>query len=365
MMIFSTMGRYMANRFFITIIGVFFLMLLLIFFIDFVEVLRSGARHEDVSISALALITLLRIPIFAELVLPFSVLIGTIGAFLTLSRTSELVIIRAAGLSVWQFLQPGLVVGVVLGVLAVTVYNPLASAMKAESERIQTELFKQEKSFGRFNQSGGSWLRQEGLDGPTVLHARASANRGLTLGGVTLLQFDLNNRFYEQIQANKAELRQGYWSLEDVVVQSAGNAPAHYRQYTVSTFLTPAQIMDSLGSIESLSFWQLPGFIDFAKKAGIPAARYELQYQLFLVRPLLLAAMIFIAATCSLKAFRFGKIQTMVLTGLSGGFGFFVLSEFSRKVGASGLVPVTLAAWAPPLVALLLSATVLLHQEDG
>jgi len=364
MMTFSTMGRYMASRFLITILSVFLLMLLLIFFIDFVEVLRSGSRHEEATVGSLALITLLRIPIFAELVLPFSVLIGTIGAFLTLSRTSELVIIRAAGLSVWQFLQPGLVVGVLLGVVAVTVYNPLASAMKAESERIQTDLFKQQKNFGSFSQSG-SWLRQEGLDGPTILHAQATSDRGLTLGGVTLLQFDLNNRFYEQIQANKAELRQGYWSLQDVTVQSAGVAPAHYREYLISTFLSPAQIMDSLGSIESLSFWQLPAFIDFAKKVGIPAERYELQYQLFLVRPLLLAAMVFIAATCSLKAFRFGKIQTMVLTGLSGGFGFFVLSEFSRKVGASGLVPAPLAAWAPPLIALLISATVLLHQEDG
>jgi lipopolysaccharide export system permease protein len=361
---FSTIGRYIANRFITTILGVFFLMLLLIFFIDFVEVLRSGSRRDDVGVGTLALITLLRIPIFAELVLPFSVLIGTIGAFLSLSRTSELTIIRAAGLSVWQFVQPGLSVAVTLGILAVTIYNPLASAMKAESERIQTELFNNQKSFGTAKGTG-SWLRQEGLDGPTILHAKTSADRGLTLGGVTLLQFDLNNRFYEEVQSNKAELRQGYWRLENAVVQSAGVAPQHYSEYFVSTFLSPAQIMDSLGSIETLSFWQLPGFINFAKKAGIPAERYELQYQLFLVRPILMAAMVFIAATCSLKAFRFGKIQTMVLTGLTGGFGFFIFSEFSRKVGASGLVPIAVAAWAPALVALLLSATVLLHQEDG
>ncbi len=123
--------------------------------------------------------------------------------------------------------------------------------------------------------------------------------------------------------------------------------------------------MNSLGSIETLSFWELPGFIDFAKKAGIPTEQYELQYQLFLSRPILMAAMVMIAATCSLKAFRFGRIQTMVLTGLTGGFGFFIFSELSRKVGASGVVPVTVAAWAPALTALLLAATVLLHQEDG
>ncbi len=361
---FTTLGRYMANRFAVTILGVFFLMLLLIFFIDFIEVMRMGAKRDDVGAGTLALISMLRVPIFSELALPFSVLIGTMGAFLGLSRSSELTIVRAAGLSVWQFLQPAVTVAAIYGVLGVAVYNPLASAMKAQSERIQTELFDAKKSFAT-TRGTGSWLRQESVDGPTILHAKTTADRGLTLGGVTLLQFDLNNRFYEQVQANKAELRQGYWRLESAVAQGVGEAPRHYDEYFVSTYLSPAQIMDSLGSLETLSFWQLPDFIAFAKKAGIPTERYELQYQLFLARPILLAAMVLIAATCSLKPFRFGKIQTMVLAGLSGGFAFFIFSEFSRKVGASGLVPVAVAAWGPAIVALLLSATVLLHQEDG
>jgi lipopolysaccharide export system permease protein len=364
MTIFTILGRYMAMRFFVTILAVFSVTFLLIFFIDFVEVLRSASRRGDFGAGTLALIALLRIPIFVELALPFAILIGTIAAFLSFSRTSELTIVRASGVSVWQFLQPALVVGFVLGVFAVTVYNPVASATKAMSERIQTQLFNNQKSFGTVRLTG-SWLRQEGLDGPTILHAKVSADRGLTLGGVTLLQFDLNDRFYEQIQASKAELRQGYWRLENAVVQSSGAAVQRYQEFLVSTYLSPIQIMNSLGSIETLSFWELPGFINFAKKAGIPTEQYELQYQLLLARPILLAAMVLIAATCSLKPFRFGRIQTMVLTGLTGGFGFFIFSELSRKVGASGLVPVTVAAWAPAVVALLLAATVLLHQEDG
>ncbi|MFZ1107210.1 MAG: LPS export ABC transporter permease LptG [Rhodomicrobium sp.] len=364
MTIFTILSRYMAIRFAVTILVVFSVTFLIIFFVDFVEVLRSGSRFDNVSAGMLALVALLRVPVFAELALPFAILIGTIAAFLSFSRTSELTIIRASGVSVWQFLQPGLLVGFVIGVFAVTVYNPVASATKAMSERIQTELFNNQSSFGTIRMSG-SWLRQEGADGPTILHAKASADRGLTLGGVTLLQFDLNNRFYEQIQATKAELSQGYWRLENAVVQGSGTPMQRYGEYFVSTYLSPVQIMNSIGSIETLSFWELPGFINFAKKAGIPTEQYELQYQLMLARPILLAAMVLIAATCSLKPFRFGRIQTMVLTGLIGGFGFFIVSEISRKVGASGLVPVTVAAWAPAIMALLLSATVLLHQEDG
>ncbi len=144
----NTLGRYMAGRFATTIMGVFLLMLILIFFIDFVEVLRQGSRREDIGPGTLALISLLRVPIFAELAFPFAVLIGTIGAYMGLSRSSELTIVRAAGVSVWQFLQPSLFVGVFLGALAVTAYNPAASAMKAELERMQTALFDTQKTFG-------------------------------------------------------------------------------------------------------------------------------------------------------------------------------------------------------------------------
>ena len=109
---FSTAGRYMAKRFTVTILGVFFLMLLLIFFIDFIEVMRIGSKKDGVSASTLVLISALRIPIFAEIALPFAVLFGTMGAFLGLSRSSELTIVRGAGLSVWQFLQPAVAVAI-------------------------------------------------------------------------------------------------------------------------------------------------------------------------------------------------------------------------------------------------------------
>ncbi len=55
----------------------------------------------------------------------------------------------------------------------------------------------------------------------------------------------------------------------------------------------------------------------------------------------------------------------MVISGLAGGFAFFIFSELSRKVGSSGLVSIALAAWAPAVVASLLAITLLLHQEDG
>jgi lipopolysaccharide export system permease protein len=360
----GTLGRYMAKRFVVSILGVFSLCLGLIYFIDFLEILRRGSGEEGASIADLALITLLRLPKFAELTLPFAVLIGSIAAFMALSRTSELTVVRSAGISAWQFLRPGLVVALTLGVLSTTVYNPLAAWAKASAERLMGEVMG-DGGDSLLEENRPAWLRQNGADGPSIIHAGNVADKGLTLSAITVLQFDRNRKFLERIEADMARLRPGYWALENARVTSETGGTQAYETYFISTRLERQHIMNSVTSAKGVSFWELPKFIEFAKRAGLGAERYKLEFQQLLAQPILLATMVLIAATCSLRSFRFGGIQTMVIAGLSAGFAFFVFSELSRKVGVSGLVSPTVAAWAPVLVACFLAATVLLHQEDG
>ncbi len=360
----GTLSFYIGKKFLISILSVFLVCLALILFIDFLELLRQASKREDVSMASLALIALLRLPKFAELTLPFAVLIGSIAGFMALSRTSELTVIRAAGISAWQFLRPPLVVAVSLGLVSTTMYNPLAAFAKASADRLIGDVLgKKNESLLRENKP--AWLRQKGPDGPSILFAGAVADKGQTLSGITVLQFDRNRKFLERIEADKAELRSGYWELANARVTSNSTGTRTYDAYLVSTALRREHVINSISSAKAISFWDLPSFIDFAEKAGIESERYALEYQLLIVRPLLLAIMVLIAATCSLRAFRFGGIQTMVIAGLSAGFGFFVFSELSRKIGLSGLVTPEVAAWAPVLVACFISATILLHQEDG
>jgi lipopolysaccharide export system permease protein len=358
-----TLGRYFALRLLTLVLVVYGVCVMIVFFIDFVEMMREGSKVDAPALSVLIL-TLLRLPAYAELVLPFAVLIGSIGAFLMLSRSSELTIVRAAGVSVWQFLRPALFVGLLIGVFSTTIYNPLAARAKIAAEEMFASSFAA-KGGARDNKDTATWIRQDGPDGPSILYARASSKRGTALAGVTLLQFDPNKKFLERIEADKANLRQGYWELENATVSSSGTLPQVYQKYIVSTYLNENQINESVDTVESVSFWELPSFIEFVQRAGFNARPYSLHYDQLLARPFLMVAMVLLAATCALKPFRFGKIQTMVITGLSGGFGVFVLIELSRKLGLSGYITTGVAAWAPIAIASLLALTVLLHQEDG
>ena len=361
----GTLARYFSLRFLIAMLAVFALCCVLVFFVDFIEMLRRAGNYDKgVSGLLLAWMTLLRLPSFSELTLPFAVLIGTIGVFLMLNRSSELIIVRAAGISVWQFILPAMVVAFLLGIAFVLLYNPIAAVARGEAERLYVAAFERGGSLLK-TKNAGAWLREDGADGPSVVHALRAFNQGLKLSGVTVFQYDHEHNLTERVEASKALLKDGRWELENAWVTIAGEEPAFYERYIVSTWLTPTQVRDSLGTVFSISFWDLPNFIQIAEKAGLPATQYRVQYQLLLSRPFLLVTMVLIAATCSLKGFRFGNIQINALFGLAAGFGFFVFSEVSRNFAMSGLTSATTAAWVPVIIAASLATTVLLFKEDG
>ena len=358
------LGFYLGRRYLTAMLGTFFLCAVLIFMIDFVEVLRQSGKHGSVPASTLVWLTLLRLPAYTELLLAFAVQVGAIAALLMLNRKSELAVMRAAGMSVWQFLRPAFIVAVLIGAFAVAVYNPVAAAARAEAERLFSQVFGRESNFMQ-SQNNGAWLRQEGADGSSVINARAALNRGLELVGPMIVQYDKAGVFMERIDGDRSRLRDGFWEVENATVTRMGQPPERFASYLVSTHLSPERVRDALGTAISVSFWELPSLIETTEKAGLSASRFRIQYELLLSRPLLLLAMVLMGATVSLKSFRSGKIQSMVVTGMVGGFGFLLMAEVSRQIGVSGLVSPTAAVWTPVAIAIVVSLTVLLHQEDG
>ena len=364
MMLSGILSRYIALRVLMMIGAVFALCLVLIVMIDMIELLRIAGKSGKIPMSSIFSIALMRLPSFAELTMPFAVLTGTIGAFLLLNRSAEIVVTRAAGMSVWQFVGPGVAVGLGLGLVAVGLYNPMAANARAASERAYAKVFGEQSSLLGSGETG-QWLRQVGTDGSSVLNAASSAEQGQQLSGVTVIQYDRQGTFVEFVSAETAELHDGFWQLSSAVVTRPRSPPEHFVTYVVSTYLTPVQVRESLGSEFSVSFWQLPALIDLAQRAGLPANAFRVQYASLLSRPFLFAVMVLLAGTVALRTFRFGKIQTMVVVGLLFGFGFFILVEVVRQMGVAGFCSSMASGFAPVAVAGLMSVTVLLHQEDG
>ena len=359
-----TLHFYIARRILLSILGVFLLCAILIFMIDFIEMLRQSGKTGNVPARLLVGITLLRLPAYTEFLLSFAILVGSINTLLALSRKSELAVMRAGGMSVWQFLIAGIVVALALGTLSVVVYNPLAAAARDKADVLAAEAFGKDGNFLR-NNAAGSWLRQDGADGQSVITAGHASKAGVRLTKFTAFVFDKGGQFVERIDADEARLKEGYWQIKNALVARSGREPEKFGTYLLSTYLTPERVADAVGSVSAVSVWQLPKLIEVAEKSSLSARRLRMQYEQLLSRPLRGVAMVLLAATVSLRSFRSGGIQTMVVTGMVGGLGFFLLTEVSRQVGAAELAPPWLAVWMPILVAILGSVTVLLHQEDG
>jgi lipopolysaccharide export system permease protein len=137
------------------------------------------------------------------------------------------------------------------------------------------------------------------------------------------------------------------------------------KDFSLITTLTPAQVRNSFATPETVSFWQLPDYIKSSAGSGLATAGYRLQYQKLIARPFLLAAMVMLAAAVSLRFFRFGGVQKMVLSGVGAGFLLYVLQKVTEDLSKAELMHPLAAAWLPVCVGGLTGFLALLYQEDG
>lgn len=356
-----TLGLYFARRFAASIFVVLATIFALIYTLDFVELMRRAGDAAGASTGTMARLALYRTPATAEQVIPFAMLFGAMATFIALSRKLELVVARAAGYSAWQFLTPALIVALLTGCFVTAAYNPVSTLLKDRANEIEAHVFRRGgATLGRV-----IWLRQRSVDGEAIIRATSLDSAAETLRSVQFFLLDEKGALLERVEAPTAVLRKGYWRLENARVVSVEAEPENVAAYLVATNLSAEEVRSALGPGQAVSFWSLPSIIERLELAGLDATRYRLIYQTLWARPALLVAMVLVAACFSLKFLRSGGLATMVLGGVTAGFGLYVATEVAEDLGNAGLVSAMLAAWVAPAVASALGILVLLDKEDG
>lgn len=375
MIVAITLSGYVARRF----AGMTFAMLAaltgLVSLFDLIELLRRAATRPEASFALVSQIAALRVPFVALQILPFAILLGGITAFWRLTRSSELIVARAAGISALGFLAGPVGVALMLGLAATMAISPLSSVMLARAERLDSIYLR--NAGGITALAGGRlWLRQSdrGLDerGVAIISGRPTAARrpgiaqlGFQLEEVSVWRLSADDRPLERIEAPVARLQAGRWVLERAITFGQDRTPSAPHTIELPTELTPERIEDSFASPDTLGFWSLPGFIAVLEQAGFSAVRHRLHFQSLMALPLLSAAMALLAAGFSMRPSRRGGVAQMIGAGVAAGFALFVLDKITSEFGEAGTLPVVLAAWAPASAGMLLALALLLHLEDG
>jgi lipopolysaccharide export system permease protein len=363
-MVTNTLGRYFAGRFLTSAIGVFASIFLLLVLVDYIEMVRRTSGLASASAIMVAETSLFRVPQLLEKMMPFCVLIGAMTCYLALSRRMELVVARAAGVSAWQFISPALASALVLGILATVAYNPMSATLRERSKQMEAELFGDAPG-GGVQDASGFWINQSNSEGQAIINAARSEQQGIRLTGLTVFRFDPDLQFRDRIEAREATLEDGRWLFKSVRRYTLDAPPVDQDTMILATSLTPAQVRNSFSTPETVSFWQLPGYIRSSESSGFATAGYRLQYQKLIAQPFLLAAMVMLAAAVSLRFFRFGGVQKMVLSGVGSGFLLYVLSKVTEDLSKAELMHPLAAAWLPVCVGGLTGFLALLYQEDG
>lgn len=363
-----TLSRYLGWQFLMNVGLVFGLCVTLGFVIDIVELLNRTAGREAVPLTSIVGMALLKLPNLTEKMMPFAVLFGAIWNFARLTRSQELVVARASGVSAWLFLAPAIVVSLLIGIFMTTVYNPFAARLVSRYEELEARYIRGRSSLLAVS-SNGLWLRQGDEKGQTVIHALRVSDSGLRLQDVILFIYEGKDSFRGRIDAKTAALQkvqeEWRWSLERAWVTGPDRPAVFYPTLDVKTSLTPNQIQESFATPDTIAFWDLPQFISQAEAAGFSATKHRLHYHALLAGPALLCAMIFVAAAFSLRLARLGGAARLILSGVVTGFFLYFFTDVTHALGISGIVPVALAAWAPATTALLLGMASLFNQEDG
>ena len=360
----GTLSLYMSRQYLQSIALVFLLVVVTILIADTIELLRrASGPNKTATLETVLQMASLHIPFMAQKALPFVVLVGGIVTFARMQRSRELVVARAAGVSVWQFILPVLVISGLLGGLFMTVINPLASATTSRYERMDATYLRGNSSLLALSKSG-IWLRQGDAEGQSVVHAERIDQETLTLHDTIVFLYAQEDQFVGRIDAAEARLEDGYWNLKDALF-TAPDEPARFRANArVPTNLTLERIQNSFSPPETLSFWALPSFIDVLEESGFSSTKHRLHWHSLLAVPLLLCAMVLIAATFSLRFSRRGT-WVLAVAGLLIGFLFYFVSDLVLALGLSGKLPPVLAAWTPAAIFTLLGVAGLFHLEDG
>jgi len=365
MLLAKTLSFYIARQFFTWFCGVYGTMLSISFLLDYIELLRRGATKAGVTLGVLLEMAALKLPHTAQEVMPFAVLFGTMLAFWRLTRSNELIIARAAGQSVWQFLAPAVLVALFVGLLAVAVFNPIAASMQATYEQLEGQFLRQTGDQMALSNSG-LWLRQgEPGGGQVIIHGNRLAGPELLLGEVTIFYLNQQHQFTSRIEAKRAQLDDGVWVIADAERWENSDLSEPVPEMRLPTKFTTRRIEESLASPDTMSFWSLPGFISLLEKSGFSAQRHRLQFNILLARPFLFAAMVLVAATFSLRMQRRGGVTLMIIGGIAAGFILYFVSNIVFALGLSAKLPVPLAAWTPTGIAMIFGVSMLLHLEDG
>ena len=302
----------------------------------------------------------LRLPILISRFLPFSVLLGTLIALAGLNQHSEVIAMKAAGISAHQILAPLILVSIVMAA-GLFAFN---EAVVVKATRTVTAW--SGNDYRPIPQESGILTNVWVVYGDDLVQARHVGGYGADFHAEELTVYDREgNALRRVIQADRAVPQADGWLLEDVrIYDTTMNLVRSQDELEGLSGLEPQELMLARVDPEEVDFFTLRERIGQMEDAGRPTAAAEAGLWHKISGPLSTLLMPLLAATAAFGLARSGHVLLRATIGMALGFAYFVADNFALAMGNVGAYPPLLAAWAPFLLFLLIGETVLVRSEE-
>jgi lipopolysaccharide export system permease protein len=257
-----------------------------------------------------------------------------------------------------------LATALLFGIINTTLFSPLSSYLLEKYKRM--EMYYLQNSSTLELSGSGLWLRQPYEVGTLVIHApHITPGNQLVMNDVMILFFDAKENYMARWDADSAKLDNNQWVFTSVKQQTADGTITNEPALSVPTTLTIGRIEDSLAQPESLSFWELPDYIQALQKTGFNPSRHRQHYYELMAQPLLFMGMVLMAAVFMQRQTRQGRALLAIMSGIGAGVVVFILNNMLLAFGTTEAIPAALAAGVVPLVTIFLATSALMHLEDA
>jgi lipopolysaccharide export system permease protein len=357
-----TLTWYLAKAFISRILAVLVMLVLVLMMLDLLSTTGKILAYPGNGEAELLRYVSLRVPQLVARFLPYSVLLATIITLATLNQNSEVVSMKAAGMSAHQILAPLLLTAAVVSATSFAfnegVVTRATAALKAwdsveygpvpEESSIRTNVY---------YTAGDDILaatRVTGQGSGTVLH------------GVTFYDRDARGMILRQLRGETAKWADPGWTLEAPRMFEVRSATAQEAPGTVvvAPEVSPEQI--ALGRVDpdAQTLGELSRSIKALDAAGRQTAELKGKWWHKISGPLSALLMPLLGAVAGFGLARSGHLFARAVIGMALGFAYFVVDNAALAMGSFGGYPPLLAAWAPFLLFVLVGETVLIRTEE-
>lgn len=357
-----TLAKYIAKMFAVRIVAVLLMLVLVLQMLDLLsesgKVLAAPGNGQGELLTYVSL----RMPQLISRFLPYSVLLATIITLMTLNQNSEVIAMKAAGLSAHQVLAPLFLVAAVTSAVTFGFNERIVTRSTATLKAWQNV------EYGPIPQESAIksnvWLQ----DGPNILFARSVAGEGksMRMDGVSWYRRDPTGMVTEIVTSPSAAYANPGWKFRDPVVfdvQSARKTPIGRDEVFAKT-VEPVQVTISRVDADAESLTQLSGSLAAIGEAGFRTTELDGKWWHKLSGPLSALLMPLLGAVAAFGLARSGHLFVRAVIGMALGFAYFVFDNAALAMGNFGAYPPLLAAWAPFVLFFLIGETVLIRTEE-